>query len=126
MDIINTLIKVTQTSETNTIYETFDVSELKESISKLFLNFKNTKLKEILKTEPKIYELYYKPNGEEILEFPLTMIHLSAFRDYEVRYSSDLLRNYPTLKHILDKEISNLQTTILQKWHNGLVHIGFL
>lgn len=126
MDSYNTLIRITYNSESVTTYETFDVKDLRKTISKLFTNFKDTKLIDIIKTEPEIYDLYYPINNQDKKGFPIIYISPGYTKEYEVRYSLETLINYPKLKTKLETEITNIQITMLEKWNQGLHAIGFL
>lgn len=125
----NTLIKKIKSSEIPqySIIE-YDITEINKSIQIIYEDFIKNELKEILKTEPKIYKFYFSEENENPIYFPISMVRLSPHntREIYISYNLESLKDYPNLKELLDSKVDNLRKNIMDFWYDKLFNIGYL
>lgn len=121
----NILTKVTYT-KIGAVYESYNVEKLRNEISKMYEEFRDHKIKEILSSNEGLLNKYYPEKNEQEEHFPITMINPGQFLEYEIRYSTKDLESIPQIIKELNNEIGKLQSNIINHWQQGLVDIGFL
>ncbi|MEZ4908743.1 MAG: hypothetical protein R2771_14125 [Saprospiraceae bacterium] len=127
----NTIIKekeIEQSEFSGYSISEYDITEINKSIQDLFENFKEHKLKELVKIEPEVYNLYFNKDNREKKDFPILMKFLSLYslNPHLVTVNEHFLKEYPYLKNSLDEEIIKLNQAIYEIWYQGLKNIGYL
>lgn len=125
MDNNNHLTKVTYT-RTGAIYETFNVEPIRKQITKMYEDFRDIKIKEILSADEKLLEKYFPNEGEPNEYFPVTMQNPGFYMEYEIKCNPTDLKAYPLILKNLNNELGKIQSNIINHWNQGLVEIGFL
>lgn len=121
----NNLTKVTYT-QTGAIYEIYNVENLRAEISKMYEDFRDNKIREILSSNETLLEKYFPENGNPEEYFPLTMQSPGFYIEYEIKCNPTVLKEYPLILKNLNNELGKIQSNIINHWNQGLVEIGFL
>lgn len=97
--------------------EVFDISKARLEIEETFKTFIEVNLKQILSSKQELLDKYFPEDENDPKSiFPITMVSPGLFQEYEVRYKSDTLKNYPKISNVIDNESKRLQTDIMNIW----------
>ena len=121
----NNLTKVTYT-KTGAIYETYNVEKIRVEISKMYEDFRDNKIKEILSANEELLEKYFPNEGEPKDYFPIMMQNPGFYVEYEIKCNPTFLKEHPLIIKNLNNELGKIQSNIINHWNQGLVEIGFL